>query len=258
ALRWPAAAHAAHSRCGTAPCRARSPGHSRPAPPSCQESSTPAARPDAPASAGLARRPPDGGSRPARPRGRSAAQGGRRLRSRGSVASCAATPVAPHARQLRLAQRHLLRPGPRDLVRNRNPSYCELRSEPAYQARPGTGAGAGAGTTGEGVTAPGGPAHRGGSGAAGLWADAALGRGGAEGAEELVAEGAHWLERSEVPGQQPVLPVPGSNLPEHGRVVGDDRDRHLVVGPIAADGAGGLVVAEQNEHEVWVIELGDP
>src|SRR5690349_8892340 len=83
-------------------------------------------------------------------------------------------------------------------------------------------------------------------------------RGRAEGAEELVAEGVHWLERSGVAGQQPVLPVPGSNLPENGRVVGDDRDRHLVAGPRAADRATGLLVAEQDEHEVRVVELGDP
>jgi hypothetical protein len=85
-----------------------------------------------------------------------------------------------------------------------------------------------------------------------------LGRGRAEGAEELVAEGAHSLERSGVAGQQPVLPAPGGNLPEHRRVVGDDRDRHHVAGPGAADRATGLLVAEQDEHEVWVVELGDP
>jgi len=45
---------------------------------------------------------------------------------------------------------------------------------------------------GEGVSARK-PGYRGGSGAAGLWADAGLGRGRAEGAEELVAEGAHGL-----------------------------------------------------------------
>src|SRR5436305_12974930 len=84
------------------------------------------------------------------------------------------------------------------------------------------------------------------------------GRGRAEGTEELVAEGVHWLERSGVTGQQPILPVPGGNLPEHGRVAGYDRDRHLMVGPGAGDGGGGLLVAEQNEHEVWVVELGDP
>src|SRR6266849_8597707 len=85
-----------------------------------------------------------------------------------------------------------------------------------------------------------------------------LGRGRAEGAEELVAEGVHWLERSGGTWQQPVLPAPGGNLPEHGRVAGDHRDRHLVVSPGAADGCAGLLVAEQNEHEVWVVELGDP
>jgi hypothetical protein len=130
-LRWPAAAHAAHSRCGTSPCRVRSPGHARPVQPSCRESSTPAAHPDVPASAGLAQRPPDGGSRPARWGHRLAAQGGGQLRSRGSVAICAATPVALYARRLRLVHRHLLRPGSRDVARSRNRLYCELPSKPA-------------------------------------------------------------------------------------------------------------------------------
>ena len=85
-----------------------------------------------------------------------------------------------------------------------------------------------------------------------------MGRGRAEGAEELVAEGVHGLERSGGTGQQPVLPAPGGNLPEHGRVVSDDRDHHLVAGPGAADGASGLLVAEQDEHEVRVMEFGDP
>src|SRR5215468_3083836 len=120
ALRWPAAAHAAHNRCGTSPCRVRSPGHARPVQPSCRESSTPAARPDAPASAGLARRPPDGGSRHARWHRRLAAQGGGQSRSRGFVAICAATLVALYARRLRLIHRHLLRPGSRGLACDRN------------------------------------------------------------------------------------------------------------------------------------------
>ena len=85
-----------------------------------------------------------------------------------------------------------------------------------------------------------------------------LGRSRAEGTEELVAEGAHPLKRRLGTGQQPVLPVPGCDLPEHGRVAGDDRDRHDVAGEIAADDAGGLLVAEQNEHEVRVVQLGDP
>src|SRR5215831_15616330 len=63
----------------------------------------------------------------------------------------------------------------------------------------------------------------------------AAGRGRAEGAEELVAEGVHWLERSFGTRQQPVLPAPGGNLPEHGRDAGDDRDHHLVAGPGAGD-----------------------
>ena len=66
------------------------------------------------------------------------------------------------------------------------------------------------------------------------------------------------LKRSYGTGQQPVLPVPGGNLPEHRRVVGDDRDRHLVVGPAPLMTLGGLLVAEQNEHEVRVVQLGDP
>src|SRR6266702_6686111 len=115
----------------------------------------------------------------------------------------------------------------------------------------------GASATGEDVTASRSRSPRL-SGCCGSMGRRRLRRGRAEGAEELVAEGVHWLERSGGAGQQPVLPAPGSNLPEHGRVAGDDRDRHLVVGPGTADGAGGLVVAEQNEHEVWVIELGDP
>src|SRR5215469_4732324 len=53
------------------------------------------------------------------------------------------------------------------------------------------------------------------------------GRGRAEGVEKLVAEGAHLLERSGATGHQPVLPPPRRNLPEHGRVAGDDRDRQL-------------------------------
>ena len=47
--------------------------------------------------------------------------------------------------------------------------------------------------------------------------------------------------------------------PENGRVAGDDRDRHLVTGSSwVVDGAAGLLVAEKDEHEVWVVELGDP
>src|SRR5712691_3911765 len=85
-----------------------------------------------------------------------------------------------------------------------------------------------------------------------------LGRDLAEGAEELVAEGVHGLERSAGTGQQPVLPVPGGYLPEHRRVAGDDRDRHVVVGPAAADGGVRLVVAVQDEYEVRVLQLYDP
>src|SRR6202035_2560592 len=85
-----------------------------------------------------------------------------------------------------------------------------------------------------------------------------LGRSRAEGAEELIAEGVHGLERSRKTGQQPVLPAPGGDLPEHGRVVGDDRDRHLVTGADAADDGMWLFVAEHDEHEVVVMELGDP
>src|SRR5215467_74367 len=76
----------------------------------------------------------------------------------------------------------------------------------------------------------------------------------AEGPEKLVAEGVHPLERSVAIGQQAVLPVPGGHLPEHRRIVRDDRDRHLMVGPWAADGDHGLLVPEDDKHEVRVIE----
>ena len=85
-----------------------------------------------------------------------------------------------------------------------------------------------------------------------------LGRGRAEGVEELVAEGVHGLDRSGVARQQAVLPVPGSDVAEHRGVAGDDRDYYLVTGPGAGDRASGLLVAEEDEHKVWVVELGDP
>src|SRR5262249_35255523 len=95
----------------------------------------------------------------------------------------------------------------------------------------------------------------------GLWRSSGqtlLGPGRAESGEGLVAEGGHSLERSGGTRQQPVLPVRRGNLHAPRRVAGDDRDRHLVAGAWAADRAGGLFVAEQDEHEIWVIELRDP
>src|SRR6266702_4296284 len=142
--------------------------------------------------------------------------------------------------------------GDRGGPRERRPAARRSRA-PARAPVPGRCAGA----TGEDVTArrPRSPRR---FGCCGSMGRRRLGRGRAEGAEELVAEGAHWLERSGGTGQQPVLPAPGGNLPEHRRVAGDNRDRHLVAGPGAADRASGLLVAEQDEHEVWVVELGDP
>src|SRR5215475_299074 len=86
------------------------------------------------------------------------------------------------------------------------------------------------------------------------WSAGRPGRGRTEGAEELVAEGAHGLEGSRVTRDQPTLPVPGGYLPEYRRIAGDDRDRHVVTGPGAGDGGAGLLVAEQDEHEVGIVE----
>src|SRR5689334_11180970 len=85
-----------------------------------------------------------------------------------------------------------------------------------------------------------------------------LGRGRAEGVEEFVAEGVHGLERGAEIRHQPVLPVPGGHLPEYRRGAGDDRDRHVVGGPVGGGGGGGLMVAHEDGHGGRVVQLGDP
>ena len=47
-------------------------------------------------------------------------------------------------------------------------------------------------------------------------------------AEEAVAEGVHRPDRRLRAGPQAVLPAPPGDLVQHRRVVGDDRDRHVV------------------------------
>src|SRR5450756_2428970 len=92
------------------------------------------------------------------------------------------------------------------------------------------------------MSPPRGPAHRGCPSCGGSLSRRIPARGfAAEGIEELIAEGVHGLERSAGSGQQPVLPVPGRYLLEYRRGSGDDRDRHIVGGPGAADGRQGLM-----------------
>ena len=53
---------------------------------------------------------------------------------------------------------------------------------------------------------------------------------GAVGGQEAVAEGVHPPDRGLRAGLQAVLPAPAGDPVQHGRVVGDDRDRHVPAG----------------------------
>jgi hypothetical protein len=78
--------------------------------------------------------------------------------------------------------------------------------------------------------------------------------------QEAVAEGVHPPDRSARSGPQAVLPAPAGNPVQDGRVVGDDRDRHVVADAAPGDDRRGLVVAEEDEYEVVVavgLHVGD-
>ena len=72
----------------------------------------------------------------------------------------------------------------------------------------------------------------------------------AERAQEAVAEGAHPPDRRRRAGAHPVRPAPPGDPAHHRRVVGDDRDRHVVAGAVSGDDRGGLVVAQHDHHQV--------
>ena len=81
----------------------------------------------------------------------------------------------------------------------------------------------------------------------------------AERGEEAVAERAHRPDRRLRARQQAVLPAPSGDLVHHLRVVGDDRDRHVVGGALAGDDRG-LMVAQEDDHELVVavvLHVGD-
>ena len=50
--------------------------------------------------------------------------------------------------------------------------------------------------------------------------------------------------------QQAVVPAPSGDPVEHLRVVGDDRDRHVVTRALAAHDLRGLMIAQHDEHEL--------
>ena len=74
----------------------------------------------------------------------------------------------------------------------------------------------------------------------------------AECAEEAVAERVHRPDRRLRAGPHAVLPAPPGDLVQHRRVVGDDRDRHVVTRALPADDRPRLMVAEDDEHEIVV------
>src|SRR5215207_5331325 len=76
-----------------------------------------------------------------------------------------------------------------------------------------------------------------------------------EGGQEPVAEAVHPPYRGLFPGLEAVLPAPPGDPVQHCLVAGDDGDRHVVAGLVAGDDRGGLVVAEEHEHEIVVAEL---
>ena len=75
-----------------------------------------------------------------------------------------------------------------------------------------------------------------------------------ERAEEAVAEGAHRPDRSLRARPQAVLPAPAGDLSSTAGISGDDRDRHVVtqVGVEAGDDRRGLMVSQDDEHEIVV------
>ena len=72
----------------------------------------------------------------------------------------------------------------------------------------------------------------------------------AECAEEAVAERVHRPDRRLRAGPQAVAPAPAGDPVQHRRVVGDDRDRHVVTRVLAGDDLRGLMVAQDDEHEI--------
>ena len=55
-----------------------------------------------------------------------------------------------------------------------------------------------------------------------------------------------------VGGLEAVRPAPVGDPVQHLRVLGDDRDRHVLAGVVAGDGRDGLVVAEEDQDGVLV------
>ena len=83
------------------------------------------------------------------------------------------------------------------------------------------------------------------------------GRGRAEGVEEVVSEGVHGPYGGGWVWHQTILPVPGGDPVEHGGVMGDDGDDHIVSGVGASDDRGGLLITEHHQDEVGVVQFGD-
>ena len=72
--------------------------------------------------------------------------------------------------------------------------------------------------------------------------------------EEPVAECVHPPHRGLRVGQHPALPAPRRDSIQDIRIVGDDRNRDVVVSAGTADDRCRLVIAEQDEHEIVVVE----
>src|SRR5215212_2440816 len=77
-------------------------------------------------------------------------------------------------------------------------------------------------------------------------------RRGAERGEKTVAERRHRPDGRLRTRPHAVLPAPPGDPAQHPRVVGDDRDRHVVPGALAADERRGLVVAQEDDDELVV------
>jgi len=74
----------------------------------------------------------------------------------------------------------------------------------------------------------------------------------AERSQKAVAEGVHPRDWRLGARLHPRLPAPICDPVHHGRVVGNDGDRHVVAGPVAADVAVRLVIADDHEDQVRV------
>src|SRR3954449_7528294 len=74
----------------------------------------------------------------------------------------------------------------------------------------------------------------------------------AERGEKAVTERRHRPDGRLRTRPHAVLPVPPGDPAEHPRVVGDDRDRYVVPGALAADERRGLMVAQEDDYELVV------